>query len=76
MTVRQQRKSFPKCQIHKASNRAFIWWRDKRHCLGGANSSESFEAYNQFIAEFTRKFTTPISGRSTRPHQPCAGEEP
>ena len=54
MTIRKQRKSFPKYQIHKASNRAFVWWRDKRHYLGAANSHESLEAYNRFIAEIAR----------------------
>ncbi len=54
MTVRKQRKSFPKYQIHKSSNRAFVWWKDKRHYLGVANSAESIEAYNQFVAEIAR----------------------
>ena len=54
MTVRKQGKSFPKYQIHKASNRAFVWWRDKRYYLGVASCPESFEAYNQFIAEIAR----------------------
>ena len=51
MTVRKQRKSFPKYQIHKASKRAFVWWKDKRHYLGAANSPESLEAYNRFIVD-------------------------
>ncbi len=54
MSVRKQVKSFPKYQIHKASNRACVWWRSKRHYLGVANSPESIEAYNQFIAEIAR----------------------
>ena len=54
MTIRKTRKSFPKYQIHKASNRAFVWWKDKRHYLGAANSHESLEAYNRFIVEVAR----------------------
>ena len=54
MTNKKQIKSFPKYRIHKASGRAFIWWRKKRHYLGVANSPDSIEAYNQFIAEVAR----------------------
>ena len=54
MTNKKQIKSFPKYRIHKATGRAFIWWRKKRHYLGTANSPDSIEAYNQFVAEIAR----------------------
>ena len=40
----------PKYRVHKATQRAFIWWNKKRHYLGKAKSPESREAYNRFVA--------------------------
>ena len=54
MSIRKQVKSFPKYQIHKASGRACVWWQGKRHYLGTAQSAESFENYNRFIAEIAQ----------------------
>ncbi len=39
-------KKFPKYQIHKATNRAFVWWDDRREYLGNANSPESLDPCN------------------------------
>ncbi|MCL2305310.1 MAG: tyrosine-type recombinase/integrase [Planctomycetaceae bacterium] len=63
-------KRFPKYQIHKASNRAFVWWDNRRQYLGDANSPESLERYNQFIAEVARNGKTvqiSIAATSTAP---------
>lgn len=54
MTLLKPRKSYPKYQIHKPTNRAFVWWQKKRVYLGPANSPESHEAYNRFIAELAQ----------------------
>lgn len=59
MTVSKPRKSYPKYQIHKPTKRAFVWWQKKRNYLGPANSPESHEAYNRFIAELAQSSGRP-----------------
>lgn len=49
----------PKYRTHKATNRAFIWWNKQRNYLGRANSPESIELYNQFVADILANKGTP-----------------
>lgn len=69
-------KKFPKYQIHKATNRAFVWWDDRREYLGNANSPESLERYNQFIAEVARlgRAASPTPIAATASSTPMIGE--
>lgn len=60
MIVRKQKKSFPDYKIHKASGRAYVWFGGKRNYLGPAESPESYEAYNRFIADLAANQGRPV----------------
>ena len=54
MVTKKQQKTFPGYKIHKASNRAYIWYDGKRRYLGTAESAESYEVYHRLIAELAQ----------------------
>lgn len=60
MVVKKRKKSYPDYKIHKASARAYVWFNGKRSYLGAAESPESYEAYNRFIADLAANQGRPV----------------